>query len=362
MNTAMKDFDFPKAELHCHLDGTYRLSTIIEMAKKRKIFLPSFDPVILSKKLCVLKQCRNLDEYLEIFKFTVPALAGEPENLKRLAREAVIDKAADGVRYLELRYAPHLMLTKGSELTLEDVVIAVNEGLKEGMDEVKANLQEEIVVRSILCTIIDCPEWSMEVAKLCKAFKSQGVVGIDVAGAGDKIGDLIMQHKKAFVFCKKNGINRTAHAGEKGNANEVAMAVDELKVQRVGHGYKVLEDEEIYKRCREQNIHFEVCPLSSFLTSSVDNDMTKHPAIRFMKDGVSFSINTDDPGVQQSTLIDDYQIASKSFLFSIQQLHSTNISALKSAFVDEQTKERLIKKFEEKYKSLMASLTIGTYL
>ena len=97
---------------------------------------------------------------------------------------------------------------------------AVNEGLKEGMDEVKANLQEEIVVRSILCTIIDCPgkksmmhdyesrfvdlEWSMEVAKLCKAFKSQGVVGIDVAGAGDKIGDLIMQHKKAFVVSDNN--------------------------------------------------------------------------------------------------------------------------------------------------------------
>jgi len=348
-------FDFPKAELHCHLDGTYRLVTIVEMARRRNVPLPSYDPAVLSRKVCVLKKCESLDEYLKTFHVITPTFAGCKASLKQLAIEAAVDKAGEGVRYIEFRYCPQLLCGDKKQLTCKEVITTINEGFKEGTSQAKT-LGRSIIVRSILCTIINHPEWSMEIAKLCKEFQTQGVVGMDVAGAGDKKGKMILKHKEAFVFCKQNDIGRTAHAGEKGGPMEVKVAVEELSAQRIGHGYKVYQDKVLYKECIKKGIHFEVCPLSSYLTASVDDNMEKHPAIQFMNDRASFSLNTDDPGVQQSNLSVEYEVASNSFNFNLQQIHQTNISALKAAFVEKSLKCKLIHQFEEAYKKYMSKI------
>jgi len=352
--TTLTKYEFSKVELHCHLDGTYHLSSIVEMAKSRGVKLPSFDPVMLSKMYCNLKRCESLDDYLRIFMVVGPVFLGHPANIQRLARESVMIKASYGVRYIEMRYSPHLMLEEDSAskgIGCREIIQAVNIGFKEGMEEVKKQ-GKSIEVRSILCCVIFKPEWSMEVAELCLEFRNEGVVGIDVACAGDEEGDMILNHKKAFDFCLKHGIGRTAHAGEKGSSNEVKNAVEKLHVQRIGHGYHVLDDEELYKKCIEDQIHFEVCPLSSYLTGSVSTDMTVHPAIRFQADGLKFSLNTDDPGVQQSSIIDDYEIATKSFGFSRPMLYKSNIHAMEAAFVDKVTKDAFLEELKNEYQNI----------
>jgi len=358
-----KVFDFPKAELHCHIDGTYDLSSIIEMAKERDVELPSYDPIILSRLICNLRRCESLDEYLEIFKIVGPTFAGNLANIERLAKESVIIKARYGVKYVELRYAPHFLLDENSEkngITINDAVQAICTGLKKGCEEVKTKWNKDIVAKSILCSIITFPvSMSMEVVHLCKEFSDQGVVGFDIAGAGDEEGQMILKHKEAYMFCKENGIGRTAHAGEKGSSHEVKVAVEQLGVTRIGHGYKVLGDDELYKSCIEKGIHFEVCPLSSFLTASVPCDFRIHPAVRFMEDGLSFSLNTDDPGVQQSTLDDEYEIATTSFNFTLEQFKKLNIAALQAAFVDEETKKKLIEEFEAEFAALSLSSSLA---
>nr|CAB3220012.1 adenosine deaminase-like [Phallusia mammillata] len=214
----------------------------------------------------------------------------------------------------------------------------------------EASVKFGIEVRIILCTISLLPEWSMEVAKMCKEYSSMGVVGIDIAGEGTEPGNLVQQrHIDAYQFCRDHNIHRTAHAGENGSAEEVEQAMQILNAQRIGHGYHVVDSESVYNEAKARDVHFEVCPRSSYLTASVDPDLTKHPAIRFLKDKVNFSLSTDDPAIQQTTIYDDYNIAQKYFGFSIEDIKLLNILALKSAFVEESVKNELIRKFETEY-------------
>lgn len=345
-------YNFPKAELHCHLDGTYNLESVIEMAKERGTELPTYDVIILARMLCNFERCESLDEYLEIFTVLSPVFAGSVKNLTRLAKEAVLIKAKFDCRYIELRYSPHLFLDKtlAPDVGLDDVVTAIHAGFEAGMTEVMATTGVRIVVRTVLCSIISHPEWSLETAELCLKHIDHGVVGFDVAGCGDEEGKMILQHKPAYDFCVEHNIGRTAHAGEKGSSQEVKVAVEQLHVQRIGHGYKVVNDDQLFQECIAKRIHFEVCPLSSYLTASVSTDLTKHPARQFLRNDLAFSLNTDDPGAQKSCLDDEYYIASTSFGMSTQEMQKTNIEALKAAFVDEATKNSLIAEFEKCYR------------
>lgn len=339
----LKDNNFPKAELHCHLDGCYRLTTIIDLAEKRGVKLPASDPVLLRTKSCVTKRCEDLDEYLQIFGIMTPAFAGSKEAIDRITYEAIEDKFRDGVRYLELRAIPQYMADEDNGCTTDDVIETVLAAMK------RAESNMNIHVRFILCVSINEPERALETAKLCKKYKGKGVVGFDIACSGDKDGELLKHFVEAYTYCKDNDIHRTVHAGEKGSAQEVKNAVELLFAERIGHGYKAVTDEAVYQMCKDKNIHFEVCPLSSFLTASVPTDFSKHPAIQFMNDGVNYSINTDDPGVQQTNLVDDYIIAVGSFKFTLEQLQKSNINALQSAFAEPALIQKLIQEFQSAY-------------
>jgi adenosine deaminase len=157
-----------------------------------------------------------------------------------------------------------------------------------------------------------------EVLQLCEEFKNEGVVGIDIAGNENAIaslggGELFNAEDKAiFAEAKRLGIHRTVHAGEDGPASNVKIAIEDLFAERIGHGYRVIQDPELYKKCiNEYNIHFETCPTSSILTGSVPMEqavLLKHPVIQFAKDKANFSINTDDTTVTGTGLDDEYHL------------------------------------------------------
>lgn len=170
--------------------------------------------------------------------------------------------------------------------------------------------------RVILCCISGLQHFSKDILDLCEEFRNDGVVGIDIAGNEGAIrehgSELFNSFEKSiFHEAKKLGIHRTAHAGEDGPSSNVKFAVEEMFAERIGHGYRVMQDQELYSKCRKMNIHFEACPTSSILTGSIglgNAAMLKHPIVQFAQDNVNFSINTDDTTITKSGLENEYDL------------------------------------------------------
>ncbi|XP_075427435.1 adenosine deaminase-like [Ascaphus truei] len=351
-------FNKPKVELHVHLDGSIKPETILYFAKKRQIKLPA-DTVEGLLKYISYHEPLSLTEFLAKFDHYMPAIAGDREAVKRIAYEFVEMKAKEGVIYVEVRYSPHFLANskvdpipwgqEEGDLTPDEVVNLVNQGLREGERDFC------IKARSILCCMRHMPNWSAEVVQLCKKYKNDTVVAIDLAGDESLNSEAYPEHRKAYQKAVKWDIHRTVHAGEVGSAGVVKEAVEVLKAERIGHGYHVIDDTVLYKGLLEKKMHFETCPWSSYLTSACEPDFTKHPVIQFKKDNANYSVSTDDPLIFASTLDTDYSIATKYMGFTDAEFMRVNINAAKSSFLPEKEKKELLNKLHEAYGMVLST-------
>ncbi|XP_072553126.1 adenosine deaminase [Salminus brasiliensis] len=345
-------FDKPKVELHVHLDGAIRIETIMDVAKRRGISLPAITVEGMTS-LVTVPEPSTLTEFLGKFSEFMHVIAGDREAIKRIAYEFVETKAKEGVVYVEVRYSPHFLANsnvdpipwnqKEGDVTPDEVVNLVNQGLKEGEKDFKTK------ARSILCCMRHMPNWSMDVVELCKKYRNDGVVAIDLAGDESLDCTANIGHLNAYKEAVRSGIHRTVHAGEVGSPSVVREAVEVLKAERIGHGYHTIEDEVLYKQLLEDQMHFEICPVSSRLTGACDPDFTKHPLIRFKEDNANYSLNTDDPTIFNSTLDSDYQTAKKEMGFTEDDFKKLNLNAAKSCFLPEKEKKDLLNQLYEAY-------------
>ncbi|XP_020839775.1 adenosine deaminase isoform X1 [Phascolarctos cinereus] len=345
-------FDKPKVELHVHLDGAIKLETILYYAKKRGIPLPA-NTVEELRDIIGMDEPLSLPGFLAKFGYYMPAIAGDREAIKRMAYEFVEMKAKEGVVYVEVRYSPHLLANSKVEpvpwnqaegdLTPDEVVFLISQGLQEGERDFN------VKVRSILCCVRHMPNWSPEVVELCKKYRQQMVVAIDLAG-DETIEDssLFPGHIQAYEEAVKSGIHRTVHAGEVGSAEIVQQAVDVLHTERIGHGYHAVENTALYDKLLEENMHFEVCPWSSYLTGAWKPD-TLHAVIRFKDDKANYSLNTDDPLIFKSTIDTDYRMVKTQMGFTEDEFIRLNINAAKSSFLPDNEKKELLDQLYEAY-------------
>ncbi|KAG8193011.1 hypothetical protein JTE90_028131 [Oedothorax gibbosus] len=327
-----------KVELHAHLDGSVRLTTVWELAEKKGIKLQAHRLEDLLD-CCSIKQPSTLTDFLKPFFIYMPIISGDAEAIERMAYEFCEDAVKEGVLYSEVRYCPQLMthseFSKSGPLTVREVCHSVSKGLARGGSDFN------LTVRSILCCFRANPEWCDEIVDLCMEFRDYGVVGMDVAG-DESIGPFDPLTVSAFKRAAEAGIHRTAHAGEAGPASNVQQAVTEMHAERIGHGYHTVDDPDVYARCTELGTHFEVCPYSSCLTGSVPLSSTKHPIVKFAEDGVNFSISRDDPTLIQKTLDQEYELLRG---YGLKDVHFTraNFNAVRSCFLPEDEKEQLLK-------------------
>lgn len=236
--------------------------------------------------------------------------------------------------------SPSLLPHRG-DLTPEEVVNLVNQGLQDGERDFR------IKARSILCCMRHMPSWSPEVVELCKKYQNNSVVAIDLAG--DELLMASSDHKAAYEEAERCGIHRTVHAGEAGPATMIKEAVYLLKAERIGHGYHVLEDPELYRELLRTRMHFEVCPWSSYLTGACLPDFRKHPVVQFKKDQANYSINTDDPLIFNSNIDKDYGIVKEYMDFTEEDFKRVNINAAQSSFLPEKEKQELLNTLYEAY-------------
>lgn len=344
-----------KIMLHSHLEGHLRHSTIWELAQAKKIDLgySSLQDILLKTKPDTGSSLQN---YLKEMPNFLRVVAGDRAALERAAYEVATDQANQGVLYSEMRLFPHIMASRHTLLdigpgphTLETAADAVEAALR-GFQ--RAEREAGIMVRLVLACFRDKPEWADEVVSLCQEYRGKGVVGMDVCGVfvpkrtateGEEIlhPDVI----KAFQRAASLGVHRTAHAGEAGPAANVARAIEELRTERIGHGYSAMRDGGApLKLALDRGIHFELCPNSSYLTGAVSPG-EKHPMLVLKEHCASYSLNTDDPTITHTRISDEYQLALK-LGFLPDDILESNRAAIEASFLSQEEKQNLRHKFE----------------
>ncbi|EJO5349473.1 adenosine deaminase [Clostridium botulinum] len=320
----------PKIELHCHLDGSLRVDTILDIAKKDNIPLPTYDKKELINYVSIMDDCNSLDEYLN--KFFIPSKVMQTkENLKRISFELLEDASKDNVKYIEVRFAPLLHIENG--LTIEEIIESVLEGIHEAENlyDIKGNL------------ILGCmrnmdTDSAFEVVSKGAKFIGKGVVALDLC-AGEE-PHFPGKYVEVLKVAKEYGYRITIHAGEAGVGENVFEAITLLNAERIGHGIYIKNCQKAYKLVKEKNITLEVCPTSNLHTKACESYET-HPFIEFLKDGIKVTINTDNMTVSNTTITKELEMLNKFCGLSIEDYKTVYINAVDACFASSKTKEIL---------------------
>ncbi len=321
----------PKADLHCHLDGSLRLSTILELAEQQSIRLPADTLEGLKVALGVGAIHSSLTEYLKAFDVTLSVLQTE-ESLYRTALELAEDAANENVRYLEVRYAPILHIKRG--LPLPTIVHAVVQGLR------AAEKKFDIRAGTIICGIRNqSPETSYKLAELAVAFKNRGVIGFDLAGA--EVDHPAKKHRDAFQLILNNNINCTLHAGEAYGPESIAQAIHWCGAHRIGHGTRLSEDGDLLNYVNDNRVPLEVCLSSNVQTGTVAS-IADHP-LRFYYDyGLRTTINTDNRLLSDTTVTKELFLAHRHLGMQLDDIKELVLYGFKSAFLPFRERRELL--------------------
>ena len=330
----------PKAELHCHLDGSVRPQTVLDLAREAGVRTPAGDAASLGEYM-VVRSARNLEEYLERFEVTL-AVMQSASSLERVAYELVEDAARDGVRYIEVRYAPVLNLRKG--LSLEQAVEAPLRGLARGEREHGTR------ARLIICAMrAMSPTVSHELAELAVAYRHRGVVGFDLAGG--EAGHPARVHARAFEFARGHELACTCHAGEGDGAESVREAVHVCGAHRLGHATRLIEDSSLTDYCNDRRIPLEICLTSNVQTHAAAS-YEAHPFREYFDRGLNVVLNTDNRLMSGIKLTDEYAHAAQSLGFSFDELSRVALNGFESCFLPHEERMRLVAEAEAEIRLL----------
>lgn len=373
-----KDFllKIPKTDLHLHLDGSLRLSTLIELAKKDGIKLPSYTEAGLRKE--VFKDSYDsLDEYLRGFSYTCAVLRTK-DAIERVSYELAIDNQNEGVRYIEVRLAPQTLMS--DNMSFEDVMNSVWKGLERAKKEF--NSRPEIINGDeppfnygiIVCAMRFCDERfspffksffknhkysdkleiinlvSQELAKATTKMVKETdipIVGFDLAGA--EKGFPADNHIQSYDIVHRNFLSKTVHAGEAYGPESIFQAITDLHADRIGHGFYLFDEGKVVSEKNKNNakeyvlnlaeyiannrITLEICPTSNLQTNpDLKGSMKNHPLRKMIDHKLSITINTDNRLISNTTMTKELQLVIKEMKITPAQLRNIIIYGFKRCF------------------------------
>jgi adenosine deaminase len=371
----------PKTDLHVHLDGSLRLPSLIEMAKERQVDLPSYTEEGLNE-LVFRESYANLAEYLHGFQYTCAVLK-DAEAMERAAYELAWDNINEGVRYIEVRFAPQLHTHRG--FALKEVLKSVNKGLKKAADEHKATehvssgAEPAFHYGIIVCAMRfftgafspwfahltdifqDAPQEqvlsiaSLEMARAAVRIRDQEglpIVGFDLAGRED--GFPAGMHSAAYDYAHRNFMHKTVHAGEAYGPESIFQALTDLHADRIGHGYHLFsphlcgsdvhDPEEYVKRLiryvGDSRTTIEVCITSNLQTMPNLTEVKDHAFGRMLEEKLSATLCTDNRLVSHTTVSDEIELAVDAFGMELKQLRNTIVYGFKRSFFPGEYTER----------------------
>ena len=336
----------PKTDIHCHLDGSLRPATILDLAGQYRVKLPADTVEELRPHVQVAPTCRSLKEFLDVFDILYPLLR-HAQAVERIAYELIEDCAADNIKHVEVRFAPELQTT--ASFSTDQVVESCLKGLKRGYEE----FQTTSAV--IICLFRSHgPQQNRRAFETLKKFfraaapGEPSVVGLDVAG--DEARYPTIEYSSFYEQAKTLGIYTTCHAGETLGTANLRAALD-LSVMRIGHGTHLMEDKNLMAEVVRRRVPLEIGISSNVRTKSVPN-FKSHPALAFHKAGVPVTLNTDDRGILGIDLTHEYGQALR-LGFTLAELGAISLASVEHLFLPASQREKLRRHFQKETSSLL---------
>lgn len=313
-----------KAEIHCHLEGAAPPALVEEQARKYGVDTSTFlrDGVYIWSDFAEFIQC--YDAVAQVFK--------TDEDYARLTEAYLTELAGENTIYSELIISPD----HGDRIGLgADAYLA---GIAEGIDaaQQKTGIEARIIVTGERHF---GPESVIAAAQYAARVKHPLITGFNMAGE-ERMGR-VADYARAFDIARDAGLGLTIHAGEVCGAFSVSDALDLIQPQRIGHGVRAIEDSALVARLADLGTVLEVCPGSN-IALNVYPDFESHPLRRLRDAGVRVCISSDDPPFFSTSLAQEYEIARHAFGFSDAQINAMTRTAVEAAFVDEETRGRLL--------------------
>lgn len=317
--------------LHTHLEGWVRPDTAAELA--RDMGVPT--PVGGWGAALRMREPADLTVYLAHVAAAYPVL-GAPEAMRRVAREAVEDSAADGCDYLEIRFGPSTHARPGFDIPA--VIDAACAGLAEG------SRVTGLAAGLVVCALRHLDEsTNLAVARAAAAAAGRGVVGFDVAG-DELLFPALGPYRESFAIARAAGLGLTAHAAEAGPAGAARDAVDLLGVTRIGHGSHIADDPDMLAWAAREGVAIEVCLTSNVMTGAA-RSISAHPLHQFLAAGCRVVIGDDNPVNIGTTLGAEERLMETEAGLSAAQARDIQRTAVEVAFVDETTRAELRRRF-----------------
>lgn len=320
----------PKIELHCHLDGSVRPSTVADIAQTEKINLPTLDIEKIENFMMANSECDSLEEVITRFQMPITIMQSS-SSLQRVAYELLEDAAKENVKYIEVRFAPHFHTAKG--LSMKSVIENVLKGMK------RAEMDFEIKGNLILSCLRSYPtDLIYSLVEVGKEFIGRGVVGIDLCEVENEgfSEEYVLPLKKA----KENGFRITVHAGETGSGHNVLEAIRMLGAERIGHGVQLSTDQEAYNLVKETGTVLEMCPTSNLETKIIDS-YESHPIMNYIRDGIRVSVSTDNRTAYSTSMNKELEILKSTFGMTDEEYKAIYLNSIDASFADDETKKWL---------------------
>jgi adenosine deaminase len=391
----------PKTDLHVHLDGSLRLSTLIELARERGVALPA-DTEAGMRAAVFKDHSADLPEYLAGFAWTCAVMQDAPA-LERVAYEFAQDNFAEGVRYVEVRFAPQLHQHAGMDA--RRVLRAVNDGLRRAALEINAQVpanEPEFRYGIVVCALRTFTEQfsayyanllaalsklprkrlaglaSLEIAREAVwARDEEGipVVGFDLAGQED--GFPAIDHQEAYAYAHANFLHKTVHAGEAYGAESIFQAITALHADRVGHGYFLFSPERIsdpritdpaayVERLAEyiadRRITIEVCITSNLQTNPSIGTVEAHTVRKMLDRRISVAVCTDNRLMSATTVSRELGLAVRHARLTPRELRDIVIHGFKRSFYSGTyaEKRRYVRKVIDQCDRVLAEFGVDT--
>jgi adenosine deaminase len=327
----------PKIELHRHLEGAVRLTTLVEIAREFNIEMPEYEIETLRPFVQMMPdEPRTWQNFLAKFR-TLRQFYLSPGVIRRIAHEAIVDAVQDNIKYMELRFTPRALcnITKCSfnevvRLVCETVIAAAHD----------YDIQVRLIVSINRHEPLETGEAAVEAAI---AHMDMGVVGIDLAGV--ETNYLAYPFKDVFRRGRDAGLRVTLHAGEWEGADSIWDAISNVGAERIGHGIRALEDPGVVNVLLEQGITLEVCP-SSNVDSGVVASFESHHLPVLIAAGLPVTINTDDPLVSGISLTDEIFRVIRYLKFNFDDIKAMTMNAAQAVFLPDIERRELVRMFQ----------------
>ncbi len=335
----------PKVELHCHIEGTMRPETVVDLALQNGVPLPTTD-------LAELYRYGSLDEFLSVF-WLVQSCLVRREDWARLAYESVIDAASHGRVYAESFFTPARHLDAG--LSLADIVAGLADGLEAAEDETgtRCALIADIdrafgadAGRELVDGVIDLREQG--------ARGAERIVGIGLDST--EIGVDPRSFTSAYDTARAAGLRLTAHQGEDTGPDSIAACIDALGAERIDHGLSIMDDAELVSRFAGEGIPLTVCPTSNIVIANKVTTLADHPFAAMRSAGLLATLNTDDPALTDLDLGREYAAVALAFHWGFDEMVAVSHDGVDATWLDDDEKRRLHRVVDDRAHDLRADL------